>query len=353
MIMTNRVKVKINSFNFKHFSSLGFNIKKGDEIEINAEHLMRYSEVMIKVKCDICGEEKEMKNSYYSINCDRNNGLYCCSKCKTIRSIKTNLEKYGVENVSQAKEIKEKKKETNLKNWGVEVIFQSEQLKEKFKKIKKEKYGDEYFTNREKSKQTCLENNGVEWPTQSKEVLKKRNSNNKNKYNVISYTQTEECQEKIRKTCSEKYGKSSYLATEDCQIKSRKTCNEKYGVDYPSQNKEIHKKQFPKMKMHDVGVKYQGSYEKDFLDLCKQLNLEVKRGKTIKYIFKNKQKIYFSDYYLKHFNLIVEIKSWYTYDLHKERNIEKRKSALNKGYNFLFVIDKNYNKFLRFLKIVN
>ena len=150
-----------------------------------------------------------------------------------------------------------------------------------------------------------------------------------------------------------KYNKPSYLSTEDYKIKSIKTCNEKYGVDYPSQNKEIHKKQFPKMKTHDIGVKYQGSYEKDFLDLCKQLNLEVKRGKTIKYIFKNKQKVYFSDYYLKDFNLIVEIKSWYTYELHKERNIEKRKSTLSKGYNFLLIIDKDYNNFLRLLKIIN
>lgn len=83
------------------------------------------------------------------------------------------------------------------------------------------------------------------------------------------------------------------------------------------------------------------------------INLDVKRGKSIKYTYEGKQKIYFSDYYLKKFNLIVEIKSTYIYDLHKKRNIEKRKSTLNKGYNFLFIIDKNYNNFLRLLKIVN
>ena len=347
MILTKYVKIKINSFNFNHFLSLGFNIKKGDEIEIKTEELMRYSEIIIKVKCDICGEEKEIKNSTYNLNRDRNNNLYCCLKCRTIRSKGTILEKYGVENISQVKEIKEKKIETNLRNWGVENVFQSEKIKEISKNTKKEKYDDENFTNREKSKKTCFENNGVEWPTQSKEILKKRDSNNKKKYGVEHYTKTKECQIKISDTCSKKYGKTSYLSTEDCQIKSRKTCKIKYDVDYPSQNINIHKKQFPKMKMHEIGIKYQGSYEKDFLDLCLLLNLEVKRGKTIRYMINNEEKIYFSDFYLKKYNLIIEIKSTYIYDLHKEVNIAKRKATINEGYDFLFIVDKCYEDFLQ------
>lgn len=262
------------------------------------------------------------------------------------KSKKTTLERYGVENVSQANEIKEKKKETNIKNWGTENVFQSEKIKNISKKTKKEKYGDEHFTNREKSKKTCFMNNSVEWPTQSKEVLKTRNLNNKEKYGVEHYTQTDECQEKILYTCLNKYGKKSYLATDDCQIKSRKTCNKKYGVDFPSQNYEIHKKQFPKMKMHEIGIKYQGSYEKDFLDLCQKFNINVVRGKTIKFRHNNKEKIYFSDYYLKDFNLIIEIKSLYIYKLHEELNLIKQKSVLEKGYNFLFLIDKKYDEFL-------
>lgn len=349
MILTEKIKIKISSYNFKHFNELGYNIRKNDIIEIKINQLLRYSEVIVNVKCDICDVEKNMKHSTYNLNCDRNNGYYYCFNCRTIKTKKTNLEKYGVENISQSEKIKEKKKETNLKNWGVENVFQSEKIKDISKEVKKEKYGDENFTNREKSKKTCLKNNGVEWPTQSKEVLKTRNLNNKNKYNVESYTQTKECQDKIKKTCFKKYGKDSYLSTDDCQIKSRKTCNEKYGVDFPSQNYEIHKKQFPKMKMHNIGIKYQGSYEKHFLDLCEKMNINVVRGKTIKFKHKNKDKIYFPDYYLKDFNLIVEVKSWYTYELHEELNLIKQKYVLEQGYNFLFIIDKKYDEFLSIL----
>ena len=98
--------------------------------------------------------------------------------------------------------------------------------------------------------------------------------------------------------------------------------------------------------LHEIGVKYQGSYENDFLDLCKSLELKVTRGKTIKFIHNNKEKVYFSDYYLEDYNLIVEVKSWYTYELHKELNLVKQSSVLEQGYNFLFIIDKKYDSFL-------
>lgn len=346
MIITKRVKIKINSYNMKHFLYHGYKVKKKDEIEVDVGQLLRYSEVIVHVKCDICGERKDMKYSHYNQNCDRNNNLFCCSKCSKIRIIKTNLKKYGVENVSQSAIIKERKKKTNLKNWGTENVFQSEEIKEISRLTKKEKYGDEHFTNRKKSKETCFMNNGVEWPTQSKDVLKTRIKNNRNKYGVDDYSQTTECKNKIRNTCLQKYGVDSYLKTSEKQLKSRKTCKEKYGVEYPSQNYEIHKKQFPKMKIHDCGIKYQGSYEKDFLDLCCKNNLKVVRGKTIKFIHDDIEKYYFSDYYLEDYNLIVDIKSLYIFELHKELNLVKQESVLSQGYNFLFIIDKKYDEFL-------
>jgi len=371
MILTKKVKVKINKMNINHYISLGYVVNLRDIVEIYTDDLIRGSKIIIDIKCDICGKEKKLHFDSYMTNFERGN-FYSCADCKYIKtqntnlerhgvknfnnadkSKKTNLEKYGVENVSQSKIIKDKKKETNIKNWGTENVFQSEEIKNISKKTKKEKYGDEYFTNREKSKQTCLKNNGVEWPMQSDVILEKRNNNNKEKYGVKHYTQTKEYIKKTAITCLDRYNNRTFLGSDLCQKISRKTCNEKYGVDYPSQNYEIHKKQFPKMKMHYIGIKYQGSYEKDFLDLCQMMNLNVIRGKTINFRYKNKKTVYFSDYYLKDFNLIVEIKSWYIYELHKDLNLAKRKSVISQGYNFMFIIDKEYTNFIRLLKLVN
>jgi len=367
MILTEKIKVKINRTNINYYNDIGYDVELKEFAEIYTKDIIQGYKLLIDVQCDICGSINSIQHISYMNNVKRG-GFYSCEKCKTIKSKKTklqkygdenftnrekskqtNLKKYGVENVSQSKEIKDKKKETNLKNWGTENVFQSEKIKDIAKKTKKEKYGDENFTNREKSKQTCFENNDVEWPTQSKDVLIKRNKNNKKEYGFDHCSQSKDFQNRVAKTCLKRYGKSSYLSTEEYKTKSKITCNERYGVDFPSQNFEIHKKQFPKMKMHEIGINYQGTYEKDFLDLCQKLNLEVKRGKTIKYTYLDKEKFYFSDFYLKKYNLIVEVKSTYIYELHKDRCIEKEKATLNEGFNFQYIIDKNYDDFLKII----
>jgi hypothetical protein len=87
---------------------------------------------------------------------------------------------------------------------------------------------------------------------------------------------------------------------------------------------------------------YQGTYEKDFLDKYYD-KLEIVKIKEINYIYKSKNKKYFSDFYLPMFNLIVEIKSTYTYEKYKEQNLKKKQSCIDLGYNFIFIINKNYS----------
>lgn len=95
---------------------------------------------------------------------------------------------------------------------------------------------------------------------------------------------------------------------------------------------------------------YRGTYEKDFLDFCFENNIPVKKGKTIKYLFNNKTKIYFSDFYLEKNNLIIEIKSLYYFNKYKSKNIAKKDSCLKQGYSFVFIINKNYEDFILLIK---
>jgi len=46
----------------------------------------------------------------------------------------------------------------------------------------------------------------------------------------------------------------------------------------------------------------------------------------------------------------VEIKSTYVYNYELEKNIEKKKACLTNGYNFIFIIDKQYDEFKKLLK---
>ena len=155
---------------------------------------------------------------------------------------------------------------------------------------------------------------------------------------------------KVRKTNLERHGDENYCNKE--QI--RKTIFEKYGVEHSMQNEKLFNKQqrncFLSKKHDKTGLYYRGTYEKDFLDCCFNNNINIQKGKRIKYILYDKEHYYFSDFYYEPLNLIIEIKSKYTYIKNLEINILKQKSTIENGYNYLFIIDKKYEEFEKLIK---
>ena len=147
-----------------------------------------------------------------------------------------------------------------------------------------------------------------------------------------------------------KYNNKNYNNIE----KHKKTCLEKYGVEYISQSEEIQKKKILsgyRIKKYKY-LYYQGTYELDFLENFYD-KIEIKNIKSIKYDYNDKKRIYFPDFYLPEYNLIIEIKSNYIYNLHKERNECKRLGTLENGYNFIFIIDKDYTEFIQKFKPIS
>ena len=235
----------------------------------------------------------------------------------------TNLKKHGFEYPGERKDVQEKMKQTCLERYGVEYTTQTEIMKEKSKETLLERYGDENYRNLEKVKKTNLENHGVENPFQ-----------------------LEELKEKSKQTKKEKYGDENYNNIE----KNKQTCLEKYGVENPLQNPDIFKKvqttsrQVKKYK--DTDLWYQASYELDFLDrYYEKYKNEIRRGPTIKYKLKGKERVYFSDYLIPSLNLIVEIKNSYLVERDKEEIKAKKKYTLKKGYKYIMIVDKDYNNF--------
>ncbi|HPI81674.1 MAG TPA: NUMOD3 domain-containing DNA-binding protein [Candidatus Paceibacterota bacterium] len=93
------------------------------------------------------------------------------------------------------------------------------------------------------------------------------------------------------------------------------------------------------------GIKYQGTYELDFLKKMENWNLLhlIERGPAITYIDKKgKERIYLIDYKIKGTNLLIEIKSSYTITLDRKNLLLKEKYAKKEG-NYIIIIDKNYS----------
>lgn len=94
MLITKKIKTKIVPLNYiklkKHYSD----IKYGDIIEIDIEHLSKNSPIEIECKCEICGINKILSYRKYLINKERYN-YYSCKKCKNKKTNITKEKIYG------------------------------------------------------------------------------------------------------------------------------------------------------------------------------------------------------------------------------------------------------------------
>ena len=120
---------------------------------------MKFSEIpkdtpddqFVFIECDITGKTKKTRYGAAKQNVVRNNGQYITNwgltklnnpmKNKEVKEKikKTNLEKYGAENVMQSAEVKRKLKETIMEKYGVEHQMHLSKIKEKIKKDQKRK----------------------------------------------------------------------------------------------------------------------------------------------------------------------------------------------------------------------
>ena len=249
------------------------------------------------------------------------------------KRVKTTIEKYGVSNVAQSKDVYEKMLETNLKKYGVEHPQCLESQKEKVKKTNLERYGttngkvlkpkvdkhkkerkikvpkvkdtrkghyynngiitrkikegdvipdgfvrgmllsDELKKNRSaKAKETFIKKYSVDNPAKSKEVLVKIQKTNLDRYGVECSAQSEVVKEKIKATNLKKYGVEYSFQAEEVKDKIKATSLERYGVDNPSKS-EVIKSKIVESNRKNLGVDYP-MQSKDVMDKSRATSFE-------------------------------------------------------------------------------
>lgn len=303
MILTNQVKIIINSHNIKKYIEDGYNCILNNECIINIEHLKPSSNIKIKVRCDIetCLNEKEISYRSYLKNI-KNYNIYCCSnKCSTFKVEQTNLLKYGTKYPLQNKIIKNNLEEFFIKKYGFKNPSSNKDIKYKKECTMIDKFG--YKTN-------------LIVP----DIHKK----------AIENSLSEESKNKRIKTNIERYGFDNVMKNSEISTKSIKKSLENNFKKYNYQN-----------------LSYQGSYELDFLKYCNSKNIidKITKIDNIRFYYDGKFRFYIPDFYIPELNLIIEIKSKYYYYKKYDLNIRKQQECLNNGYNFMFIIDKNYEYF--------
>lgn len=372
MILTEKVLIRINRKQFKYYKELGYNISQNaTETEILVKDLSKGCHAKVDVCCDYCGQVRKMMYKDYLYNISKYNKC-SCNKCAKYKREITCLEKYKTSCYTKTNEFKEKSQKTCLEKYN-DITFKNP---EKAKQTSLEKYGEEHFSKttqfkkivkdksftaynvdnymlspefRKKLQNGLIAKLGCTGALKNTEIIEKMKLKNLQKYGVDNYAKTQECQNRIKQTCNIRYGTDNVLRAKHEEIKQTNIL--KYGFEHPMQNSIIFEKQQNNAFRCGVfkGIFYRGTYELDFL-MKYYKKIEIKKPKSISYSLNGHKRRYHPDFFIPIYNLIVEIKSSYTYNYNIEMNEAKRKATIDSGFNFIFIIDKKYEDFKKILK---
>lgn len=296
-----------NKYRNKEFKTLLIN----NEIKLNQRDKIIFI-------CDMCGKEVEEK---FAFNKKFFTNMQDCRECdisntkqkkygssNAISQIKKAVkERYGVENISQLKEIKEKVKQTMLNNYGVENNFLRPDVRKKI-------YKDGIYGNN---------------------------------------------RDKAIKTVKERYGVNNVSRSDEVKNKKKETCFKNYGVEHPTQNTKLFR-QIQSSYGRAVSLKticdtlhYQTKPELQFIQYCKDNNINICDGPSLLYQWNSKNHVYHVDFETDKY--IIEIKEshgWYREDLESGKIDAKNKAAqeyaISIGKEFLFLLNvKDYSGVLQ------
>ena len=175
---------------------------------------------------------------------------------------------------------------------------------------------------------------------------------------------------------NEKTGRYSTLCDDPvCRAEARKRFMENYkkrhgkehSINDPEVQREMlrHKKNSGYYEFQDGGkVFYASSFEKDFLEFCDQ-SLELSSSfieecnLSFEYTYEGKRHFYLPDYYIRCYDLIIEIKAdddiTHPKILAVDKETEKLKDeAIKKDgtHNFIKICDKKYDQFINLLNVL-
>lgn len=294
--------------------------------EVQQENLS--STTIISFICS-CGREasKSFKNLFY------NGGAYCelCTQKNSVKKFEeTCMERYGVNHPMYCEEFKQRMINTNIAKRGVECVFEDPKIKQKIEATCQEKYNvSNPLLNKDiydKSRQTLNAKHGVDNPFKSPEIRKKAQQTLQERYNASNLMQVKEFKEKIYATCTKRYGTPFPMQNAEVAERASKNAYKPKEVITPS-GKTLQMQGYEPFGYNLLLEEYK---EPDIL------HLRTEVPELFWYDEDEKQHRYFADFYIPMDNLVIEVKSTFTYSRDdKQEKIKKTKEAcLAAGYRY-------------------
>ena len=175
MLLSKYVYVIMNGKNCSYYKKLGYKFHRMDKVKVKIDDLQKESNQLVLVKCEKCGKERYIQYFQHNRHSD---GKDYCDQCKAERSKKTNIKKYGCENVFQNKEIRDRQNKTVEEKYGCENVFSCDFIKDKIKQTNKEKYGvenpmqnDEIKEKSQKNQRESMMKNGTQQCSKQQEYI--------------------------------------------------------------------------------------------------------------------------------------------------------------------------------------
>ena len=258
--------------------------------------------------CPSCGKKTSFRDMWYGYN------KHCSKRCIPLdpaikeKMKQTCQEKYDTDYAWQAEQTKEKIKQTTREHFGVDCYLQTEECRKIIAEISA---SDEV---KEKIKQTNLERRGVTCNFQDKEVIQKIKQTKLEKYGSETYNNPE----KAKQTSLEKYGTENPAQSEVVQAKMKATCMKNHGVDNIWKDRESRKRAKIKSQK-SMNKNGNDSSLEDFLEnelKIRNIDFESQYNLDSRYP-------YFCDFYLKDFDLFVEINGYWTHTDHWFNDIDQ------------------------------
>lgn len=280
------------------FAEKGFDLP--DQLYVNADKALHFT-------CSVHGTPAKL--SYSSMK----KGSTGCKKCTVEKRKKTTIDRFGGL-PHEIPELVAKGKATNMAKRNVEFCSQDPEIKEKVA-------------------QTNLERYGVRNPLQSEEIKEKQRNTNMRVRGVDHISKDPVVQAKKIANNLIKYGYENPMQCPKVFSRKQKTSFSYKNFTFPRTGRKVRVQGFEDICL-DHFCKTRKYREND-------IKVGVEKVPVIYYRFENKPKTYFPDFFIKSKNIMVEVKSVYTMDLHRERNMAKFDAAVNAGYIMHVYVYKN------------